>query len=97
MIDKQTIEHIAKLSRLTLSEDEKELYTTQLQSIFAYVETLQEVDTEGVEPTSQVTGLKNVVFDDIVEERTDEIKDKLVESFSRKDNRELVVRQVFDR
>lgn len=67
-LDQQTIEHIAKLSRLKLKDKEKELYSSQLSSVLSYVEQLQKVDTENVEPLSNVTGLKNIYREDKAEE-----------------------------
>lgn len=58
------VEHIAKLARLKLSEDEKETYSTQLNDILAYVVKLNELDTSGVELTSHVVPLKNVFRED---------------------------------
>ncbi|MFA7253666.1 MAG: Asp-tRNA(Asn)/Glu-tRNA(Gln) amidotransferase subunit GatC [Patescibacteria group bacterium] len=59
--------HIARLSKLELSKEETGKYQEQLSSILAYVEQLNEVDTDGVEPTANVTGLENVEREDIVE------------------------------
>lgn len=59
---------LAQLSRLKLSEDEIERLTDELSKILAYVENLNEVDTEGLKPTYQVTGLKNVMRDDEITE-----------------------------
>lgn len=67
-LDVKTIEHIAKLSKLELSKDEEELYAEQLSSVLEYVEQLNEVDTENVEPTANVTGLSNVWREDGIEE-----------------------------
>jgi len=67
-LDIQTIEHIAKLSKLELAEEEKKLYSEQLSSVLDYVEQLSEVDTENVEPTANITGLENVFREDAVEE-----------------------------
>jgi aspartyl-tRNA(Asn)/glutamyl-tRNA(Gln) amidotransferase subunit C len=64
----EQIEHIARLSRLELSDDEKKLYSEQLSSVLDYVDQLSEVDTEGVEPTANITGLKNIWREDKVEE-----------------------------
>lgn len=61
------IEHIAKLSKLELSEEEKELYAGQLSSVLEYVGELSEIDTDNVEPTANVTGLSNVWRDDQIE------------------------------
>lgn len=54
------IRHIAKLTRLQLREEEVEKFGKELSAILAYVEKLQEVNTKGVEPTAQVTGLNSV-------------------------------------
>lgn len=67
----EQVRHVAKLARLRLSEAEVEKFTGQLSVILDYVAILNEVDTEGVEPTSQVTGLANVTRPDEVERWSD--------------------------
>lgn len=64
-ISKEEIEHIASLARLSLSEEEKELFGSQLSSILDYMEKLNELDTKDIEPTSHVLPLSNVMRDDI--------------------------------
>ena len=64
-ISKEEIEHIAVLARLSLSEEEKELFGSQLSSILDYMGKLNELDTKGIEPTSHVLSLSNVMRDDI--------------------------------
>ncbi len=68
-ITKEQVEHIAKLARISLSEEQKETMTKELGAILTYVEKLKEVDTTGVEPTAQVTGLQNVFRKDEVGEQ----------------------------
>jgi aspartyl-tRNA(Asn)/glutamyl-tRNA(Gln) amidotransferase subunit C len=63
-ISKQEVEHVAKLARLELSEQDKDRLTDQLSNILTYVETLNELDTQGVEPTSHVLDISNVMRDD---------------------------------
>lgn len=63
-IKKEEIEHIAMLARLFLSEEEKDLFGSQLSSILDYIEKLNELDTSDIEPTSHVLSLCNVVRDD---------------------------------
>jgi len=58
------IKHIAKLANLRLKAEDETKFEKQLNEIVAYVEKLNEVDTKGVEITSQVTGLKNVTRED---------------------------------
>ncbi|MBI2003639.1 MAG: Asp-tRNA(Asn)/Glu-tRNA(Gln) amidotransferase subunit GatC [Parcubacteria group bacterium] len=53
------VERIAKLARLGLSEPEKKKYSKELSKILDYFEKLKEVNTGGIEPTAQVTGLTN--------------------------------------
>ena len=57
---------LARLARLTITEEEIEKYRTELSEILRYVEQLSNADVSGLEPTSQVTGLKNVMRDDEV-------------------------------
>ena len=69
MITKQQVEHVAKLARLDLSEKEKELYTDQLSKILDYIDQLNEVKTEGVEPMTQPIPTVNVMREDIVKKQ----------------------------
>jgi len=57
---------LARLSRLKLTEEEIEKYRTELSSILEYVQMLNSVDVSDLEPTYQVTGLKNVMRADEV-------------------------------
>jgi aspartyl-tRNA(Asn)/glutamyl-tRNA(Gln) amidotransferase subunit C len=67
-LSKDEIQHIAKLARLELTDEELKKYGGQLSAVLNYIDQLKEVDVKGVEPTAQVTGLENVL-------REDEIKD----------------------
>lgn len=53
-LSKAEVEHIANLARLELTEAEKEQYRQQLSAILEHVARLQELDTEGIPPTSSV-------------------------------------------
>jgi aspartyl-tRNA(Asn)/glutamyl-tRNA(Gln) amidotransferase subunit C len=63
-ITKQEVEHVARLARLELSEQDKEKLTDQLSNILTYVEQLNGLDTAGVAPTSHVLDINNVMRDD---------------------------------
>ena len=65
-ISKEEIEHIALLARLSLSDEEKELFGIQLSSILDYMDKLNELDTGNIEPTSHVLSLHNVMRHDIL-------------------------------
>ncbi|MCH7495698.1 MAG: Asp-tRNA(Asn)/Glu-tRNA(Gln) amidotransferase subunit GatC [Candidatus Marinimicrobia bacterium] len=63
-ITKKDVDKIARLAKLELSEEERERYASQLDSIVAYVEKLSEVDTSGIEPLAHVNDLMNVWRED---------------------------------
>lgn len=60
------VKHIAKLANLPLKDSEIEKFEKQLNETTNYVAELDSVNTEGIEPTSQVTGLENITRDDVV-------------------------------
>lgn len=60
------VKHVAQLANLPLSEDEVDQFAVELTQTLEYVEDLKTVDTKGVDPTSQVTGLINVTREDLV-------------------------------
>lgn len=60
------VKKLAVLSALTISDEQAEALPSQLNEILSFVEQLNEVDTAGIEPTYQVTGLENVTRDDVV-------------------------------
>jgi len=64
-IDKKDVEHIAGLARIKLGEKEKEKMASELGVILGYIDKLKEVNTDGVEPISNITGLENVLRKDL--------------------------------
>lgn len=60
------VRHLAQLSSLQLADDEVASLREDLASILDYIGQLNELDTDGVEPTYQVTGLENIWRDDVV-------------------------------
>ena len=66
-ITQEEVEHVAHLARLRLSEKELEQMTAQLDTILAYVDKLEELDTTGVVPTSHAFSITNAFREDIVQ------------------------------
>jgi aspartyl-tRNA(Asn)/glutamyl-tRNA(Gln) amidotransferase subunit C len=64
VISRQDIEHVARLARLHLSDEELERMRVQLDAILAYIDKLTALDVEGEEPTSHAVPLVNVMRDD---------------------------------
>ncbi len=63
----QEVQHLAKLAKLSFSEDELSKIAQELDAIVGYVEQLKELDVEGIAPTSHVLDLANVFREDKVE------------------------------
>ena len=61
MIDREQVLHVARLARLELGEDEVERMAGELSTILEHVERISELDLEGVEPTTHVVELENVL------------------------------------
>lgn len=64
MLSTEEVKKVAELSRIELSDIEVEKFQKDLSSILDYVEELKEVNTEGLEIVSSVTGLENVQRED---------------------------------
>lgn len=67
IIDKKEVEHIARLARLELQEEEKEKYILQLNQILEHFQKLNELDTESVQPTSHIVQINNIFKEDKIE------------------------------
>ncbi|MGH2965178.1 MAG: Asp-tRNA(Asn)/Glu-tRNA(Gln) amidotransferase subunit GatC [Solirubrobacterales bacterium] len=77
MIDREQVLHVARLARLALSEEEIERMSRELPAILEHVERMNELDLEGVEPTSHVVALENVLRAD--EPRPSWDRDRILE------------------
>jgi aspartyl-tRNA(Asn)/glutamyl-tRNA(Gln) amidotransferase subunit C len=64
-LTREDVLKLARLARIDLTDDEVNEFTTEFSAILQYVEQLSSVDTAGLEPTSQVTGLTNVTREDV--------------------------------
>ncbi len=60
------VEHVAMLARLAITDEEKKLFTEQLNVILEYVDQLNALDTDSIIPTSHVIPMQNVMRDDVV-------------------------------
>lgn len=66
-ISTSDVQHLAQLSSLQLDDNEVEALRVDLANILGYIDQLSELNTDGVEPTYQVTDLQNVWRDDVVD------------------------------
>ena len=88
------VRHIAKLARLGISDEEVGKFSRQLSDILGHAKMLEEIDTSNVEPIAQITGLKDVFFEDAV--KNCDISDALLEQspMPKQDNM-LKVKNIF--
>ncbi|MGB4658863.1 MAG: Asp-tRNA(Asn)/Glu-tRNA(Gln) amidotransferase subunit GatC [Mobilitalea sp.] len=66
IINEDTIQYVSILAKLSVSEDEKAKIAEDLNHILDYIETMNELDTEGIDPMSHVLPIKNVFREDEV-------------------------------
>jgi len=70
-IDRETVDKIAHLARLELTEEEKERSITELSEILSFMAKLNELDTTGVEPLIYMNDAVNVLrADEVIQEMT---------------------------
>jgi aspartyl-tRNA(Asn)/glutamyl-tRNA(Gln) amidotransferase subunit C len=65
-IDISQVRQVAKLSRLQLDEETLERFSTQLSAILKYIEKLNEINTDGIEPLAHCLPVSNVFRDDMI-------------------------------
>ncbi len=65
-LTREQVQHVAKLARLNLSDEEVTTFTGQMADILAYVEKLNELNTDGVLPTSHAVPMENAFREDLV-------------------------------
>ena len=91
-ISTSDIQYLASLSSLALADDEADGLRQDLENIIGYIKQLGELDTAGVEPIYQVTGLENVWREDEVQSGI--LAEKLLELAPEKQNNQVKVPQV---
>ena len=99
-MDSKTIKHIASLARLKISDKDEEKMKKELSSVLGYVEQLNTVNTEGVEPLYQTTGLVNSVREDKHRgdfEMTEDLNRKLIGQAPNKENGFVKVKSVLSK
>lgn len=100
MLDNKEIKHVAQLARIKITEKEEEKFRKELSSILDYINKLNEVNTEGVEPLYQTTGLVNSMRPD--EHRKDfemneDLNKNLIGQAPDKEERFVKVRSVLNK
>lgn len=95
MITKEQVQHIAKLARVQLDEEELEKFQKDFSQILEFFETLKEVDVAQVEPMTHVIALENVAREDIGQKSRPELVEKLISMAPASKDGYLKVQEVF--
>jgi len=93
-LSREEVRHVAQLARLDFSDEEEERMADEMSQILDYVEKLDELDTSGVPPMSNVLDVSNVFRTDDIESRIDQ--EEALEPASETDNGYFQVPQVID-
>jgi aspartyl-tRNA(Asn)/glutamyl-tRNA(Gln) amidotransferase subunit C len=94
MISKDEVQHIAKLARLGLTEEEVGRFQKELSAILDYIGKLKEADVSGVEPTSHSVLIENIMRKDNSSGADTEIRKKIIKQFPEGDKDYLKVRSI---
>ncbi len=94
IISDETIEYVGILAKLELSEEEKEQAKKDMANMLDYIDTLNELDTSGVEPMSHVFPVNNVFREDIVTNGDD--RDEILANAPEEKEGAFVVPKTFD-
>ncbi len=93
-ISKSDVEHVAKLARIKISEEETANLTEDLGKILNYVEELESAPTEGVIPVAQISNLENIAREDEIASSL--LIDKVLENAPEKQDNFIKVKKIFD-
>ena len=92
ILTKEEVIKISKLCRIELSEAEVEKFQKELSVVLGYVSELNEVDTDGVEEISQVTGLENIFREDRAQQSP--ITEEIISNFPDNSDRLLKIKNI---
>ncbi len=92
MIEKNDIEHIAELSRINLTAEEKEKFQKDIDEILSYVEKLKQLNLDDIEPMSHLIGKDSTLREDYSEDS--DSRDAIINLFPEKEKKFLKVKSI---
>lgn len=93
-VSEEEVRHIAELARIELADEEIQRFAKEISDVLGYVQQLQEVDTDEVQPVSQVTGKVNIFREDAAVDSSEETKDIMAENYPDKQDGYIKVKQI---
>lgn len=94
MLSQEEVRNIAHLARIELSDQEVEQFGREMSSILEYIQKLNELETENVEPIGHITGMVNIVRNDRVSGKREKEYDLLMRNIPKKKKGCISVQQV---
>lgn len=91
---RRDVEHVGKLARIRIQEKEIGKFTQELGAILDYVDELESAPTEGIEPISQISDLKDIAREDEIEESFN--RDLMLENAPEQKDDFIKVRKIFE-
>lgn len=95
-ITRKDVDYVARLARLKLTDEEKEKFTLQLESIISYIDQLKELDTSDIQPTSHVLELKNAWREDNVLKSSGELLEDILKNAPDREGNFFKVKKVIE-
>lgn len=95
LITTDQVKHLAKLAALPLSDDRLKKLVGQIETTFEYVQTLEKTDTTTLDETNQVTGLTNVMREDIIDDSRTFTQEQALQNAKHSHNGYFVVPAIF--
>lgn len=93
-ISRQELEHVAKLARLNLTDEEKGKFTDEMAGIIEFVNKMNELDTINIQPTAHVIPINNIFREDIAEPSID--REKILQNAPLQKNGCVVVPKIVE-
>lgn len=90
------VKKVSELAKIPLTDEELTNYQSELETIISFVEKLNEVNTDAVEPTNQVTGIENAFHEDVVDEAITFTTKDATANAKESDGSYIVTEGVFD-
>lgn len=94
-LSREEILKISELAHIKLADDEIEKFRDQMSSVLEYVGQLSDVDVKGVEPAAHISGVSNVLRDDVVLPADRATRDALLEEAPEREGDLIKVKAVF--
>ena len=95
-ITKNDVEYVAKLARLSLTDEEKEKFSSQLGSILDYIDQLNKLDTTNIKPTSHALDLENVWREDELKTSTEQTRERILKNAPEREGNFFKVKKVIE-